>query len=63
VDRFVIYDDVAFIKGGWINRNRILLDGRDHLFALPLRRASQNRRSTRSRSWPRQTGQRSCSRP
>ncbi len=43
VDRFVIYDDVAFIKGGWINRNRILLDGRDHLFALPLRRASQNR--------------------
>ena len=22
VDRYVIYDDVNFIKGGWINRNR-----------------------------------------
>lgn len=26
-DIFVIYDDVNFIKGGWINRNRILLNG------------------------------------
>ena len=24
VDRYVIYDDVDFIKGGWINRNRII---------------------------------------
>lgn len=24
VDKYVIYDDVNFIKGGWINRNRIL---------------------------------------
>jgi WbqC-like protein family len=24
VDRFVVYDDVSFIKNGWINRNRIL---------------------------------------
>ncbi|MET0385503.1 MAG: WbqC family protein, partial [Polyangiales bacterium] len=24
VDKFVLYDDVAFIKNGWINRNRIL---------------------------------------
>ncbi len=24
VDKFVFYDDVNFIKGGWINRNRIL---------------------------------------
>jgi len=23
-DRFVIYDDVAFSRGGWINRNRLL---------------------------------------
>lgn len=24
VDKFIIYDDVQFIKGGWINRNRII---------------------------------------
>ena len=28
VDKYVIYDDVNFIKGGWINRNRILNNGR-----------------------------------
>ena len=22
VDKFVIYDDINFIKGGWINRNK-----------------------------------------
>ncbi|WP_208420027.1 WbqC family protein [Paraflavitalea devenefica] len=27
VDRFVFYDDVNYIKGGWINRNRILING------------------------------------
>lgn len=26
VDKFVIHDDVQFIKGGWINRNSILLN-------------------------------------
>ena len=25
VDQYVVYDDVNFIKGGWINRNRILI--------------------------------------
>ena len=43
-DRFVIYDDVNFIKGGWINRNRILLNGKEHPFVIPLRAASPNRR-------------------
>ena len=43
VDKFVIYDDVRFINRGWINRNRILVKGRDHLFTVPLRGASQNR--------------------
>lgn len=28
VDRYVVYDDVNFIKGGWIYRNRILVQGR-----------------------------------
>ena len=43
VDKFILYDDVHFIKGGWINRNRILLDGRSHLFTVPLSGASPNR--------------------
>lgn len=43
VDRFVIYDDVGFIKQGWINRNRILLRGEPHLFSVPLEGASSNR--------------------
>jgi hypothetical protein len=43
VDRFVPFDDVHFIKRGWINCNRISLDGGDHLFTVPLEGASQNR--------------------
>jgi hypothetical protein len=43
VDRFVLFDDVSFIKRGWINRNRILLDGRAYRFTVPLENASQNR--------------------
>jgi len=43
VDKFVIYDDVQFIKGGWINRNRLLLHGCEHLFTAPLVGASPNR--------------------
>lgn len=44
VDQFVVLDDVNFIKRGWINRNRILLNGAAHWITLPLVRASQNRR-------------------
>ncbi len=40
VDRFVFYDDVNFIKGGWINRNRILVNKQAYLFSLPLKEAS-----------------------
>jgi len=40
VDTFVYYDDVNYIKGGWINRNYILLNGQDHLFTLELKGAS-----------------------
>ncbi|MCC6069960.1 WbqC family protein [Massilia sp. GCM10020059] len=42
VDRFVLFDDVSFINRGWINRNRILVGGREHLVTIPLRGASQN---------------------
>lgn len=43
-DVFVLLDDVAFINRGWINRNRLLLDGAPKRFTLPLSGASQNRR-------------------
>lgn len=43
VDKFVIYDDVAFINKGWINRNNILSNGKASLFTLPLVGASQNK--------------------
>ena len=43
VDTFVFYDDVNFIKRGWINRNNILIDGKAHLFSIPLIKASQNK--------------------
>jgi hypothetical protein len=36
VDRFVIYDDVTFIKQGWINRNRMLINGEAAFFTVPL---------------------------
>ena len=36
VDKYVVYDDVAYIKGGWIGRNNILLDGKKFLITLPL---------------------------
>ena len=40
VDTFVIYDDVNYMKQGWVNRNRILLKGEEHLFTLNLANAS-----------------------
>ncbi len=42
-DLFVFYDDVNFVKKGWIHRNRILLNGKDFLFTIPLNNASQNK--------------------
>ncbi len=43
VDKYVIYDDVNFIKGGWINRNRILMNGKPQYFNLPMIGASPNK--------------------
>jgi len=42
-DRFVVYDDVAFIKQGWINRNQILVGGSAVRFSVPLDDASSFR--------------------
>lgn len=43
VDIFVIYDDVNFIKKGWINKNNILVNEKQFLFSIDLKGASQNR--------------------
>jgi len=43
VDTFVFYDDVHFIKRGWINRNKILVNGAEFLFSIPVVKASQNK--------------------
>jgi hypothetical protein len=39
-DRFVVYDDVGYIKQGWIHRNRILIGGAATFFVVPIRHAS-----------------------
>lgn len=44
VDTFVIFNDVNFIKKGWIHRNNILVSGEKHMFTLPLQKASQNKK-------------------
>ena len=44
VDHFVIYDDVNYIKGGWINRNRILINGKPAYITVPLHKASAFKR-------------------
>lgn len=43
VDKFVLYDDVNYINKGWINRNRILVSGKEYLFTIPLKEVSQNK--------------------
>ncbi|MDX4071373.1 WbqC family protein [Aliarcobacter skirrowii] len=43
VDTFVIYDDVNFIKQGYINRNSILTNGKSQQFTLELIGASSNK--------------------
>jgi len=40
VDRFVVYDNIKYTKKGWINRNRMLLNGRDVMLSLPLKHGS-----------------------
>lgn len=40
VDVFVVYDDVQYMKGGWINRNRISTNGRPQWLTLPIVKAS-----------------------
>jgi hypothetical protein len=43
-DKFVIYDDVTYIKNGWINRNRILINNAPTYFTVPLYQSSSYKR-------------------
>lgn len=40
VDEFIIYDNIQYTKKGWINRNRILVNGGDKIITLPLKKDS-----------------------
>ncbi|HIE4215328.1 TPA: WbqC family protein [Proteus mirabilis] len=39
-DKFIFYDDVNYIKGGYINRNNILTKNGLQMFTLPVNKAS-----------------------
>ncbi len=39
-DKFVIYDDIQFMKRGWINRNRILARGQPLTVTIPVAKDS-----------------------
>lgn len=40
VDQFVIYDNIKYTKKGWINRNRILVNGEAQYISIPLKKDS-----------------------
>lgn len=42
VDQFIVYDNIKYTKKGWINRNRMLLNGIDAMFSLPLKKGSDS---------------------
>lgn len=37
-DVFVLHDDVQYIKGGWVNRNRILFNGESRMITFPVQK-------------------------
>jgi hypothetical protein len=40
VDVFVLYDNIEYTKKGWINRNRVLVNGIDEYITLPIKKDS-----------------------
>ena len=42
VESFVFYDTVSYIKSGWINRNRLIINKSVNYFTVPLQNASSN---------------------
>ena len=43
VDEYLIVDDVHYMKNGFINRNKVLVNGEPFNFGFPVRKASQNK--------------------
>lgn len=41
-DLFIVYDNIKYTKKGWINRNRFLVNGKDALFSIPLKKDSDS---------------------
>ena len=39
-DLFIVYDNIKYTKKGWINRNRMLQNGKEEVFSLPLKSGS-----------------------
>ena len=44
VDHFVFMDDVTFIKKSWMNRNKLISNGEEQLFTIPVLKISQNKK-------------------
>ncbi len=42
VDQFIVYDNIKYTKKGWINRNRMLQNGADVMFSVPLKKDSDS---------------------
>jgi len=42
-DVFIAYDDVQYINRGWINRNRILMNGEGYMFTFSLKNDSSRK--------------------
>lgn len=40
VDEFVVYDNIEYTKKGWINRNRILINGAAQYITIPIKKDS-----------------------
>lgn len=40
VDKFVVYDNIEYTKKGWINRNRILINGEPQYFTVNIEKGS-----------------------
>lgn len=36
VDKFILYDNLNYIKWGWVNRNRVVLQGKPTFFIVPI---------------------------
>ncbi len=42
VDKFIVYDNLQFVKNGWIQRNRILVNGKDDFISLMIQKDNFN---------------------